>query len=96
MRCQRRSGQPEPAVVQTGQDPIQAQLRVEPAAEQVDDLDQLGEPLQGEELRLQDDDHLLGGGQAVDREKPQAWGAIEEQIVGRRLAAITEVPVEVL
>src|SRR5260221_10627510 len=49
--------------------------------------DELAHPLQGEELGLDRDEHLVGGRESVDREEAEAGRAIEEDVDlgGRRI-----------
>ena len=58
-----------------------AQAGVEVVLDQLDVLEQLGQPLEGVILTLDGDEHLTSGHEGVDREQAQARGAVDEDVV---------------
>src|SRR3712207_8772959 len=52
---------------------------VELALDQLQRVEQLGEPLEREVLRLHRHDHLVRRDQRIDRERPERRGAVEQR-----------------
>ena len=75
-------GKLQAGVVESGQDAGDVQVRVDAPPHQLDDLHQLADALQGEELRLKSDNHLMGSGQAIDGQEAQAGRAVQDDVVG--------------
>ena len=68
-------------VVHAREDPGDLEVRLHAAAQELHDLHELAEPLEREELRLHRDQHLAGGGQAVDRQQAEARRVVDQHHV---------------
>ena len=79
------------AVDHRQQDPRDAEARVEPPLDEVDRAEQLREALERVVLRLHGDDHAVGGGERVHRERAERRRAVEEdEAVARSVASSRE------
>ena len=68
--------------------PVTLQVRVDPLVDQIDRLEQLAEALQGQEVRLQRDQDLLGGRQRVERQQAQRRRAVDQAEIELVLARL--------
>ena len=81
-------GEAGPLVVHGDHDAGQNQARVELGANQAERVEELDEPLEREVLGLDGNDHAVGGGEGVDRHRPQRRRAVEQ----RQLEALAHGP----
>jgi hypothetical protein len=73
------AGQPGPVVVHRDQHAGHLERLVELLADQLQRVQELHQPLQREVLGLDRNDHLVGGDECVDRDRPERWWAIEQR-----------------
>jgi hypothetical protein len=77
-------GEPRTPVHHREQDAGDAEARIEASLDEVDRAEQLREPFEGVVLSLHGDDHPVGGGKRVHRERAERRRAVEEdEVVGR-------------
>ena len=69
------------AVVERGQQAEDPQVPVELEADRVDDLDEVVQALHRVELRLDRDDHAVGGDEPVDRQQAEVRRAVDQHVV---------------
>src|SRR5712671_6931126 len=73
-----------PAVVERWQQPEDPKIAIELHPDHVDDLDQVVQALHRVVLRLDRDDHVVGGDESVDGQEAKIWRAVDEYVVVHR------------
>src|SRR5664279_108719 len=75
------AGEIQPCVVHGEEYAVDGQIRVNALLDAVNGIQQLRKPFKGVVLALHGNEHRVGGGEHVDGEETERWGAVDEDVI---------------